>query len=376
MPEIATSGQTARNHRHNPPLSDLVSRKRDRPEELLFCSDLFDPLIFFSSGPSYRLRSWGKGTEPDKNIPLRAEQATGRWSRGPPAPSLTTELLVALDRNYIGSYRLLKLVRAGASCQIWEAISELDNRRCALKTLQEEHRSSKEEIALLKHEFTVGRDLHHPCVIEIYDFDIARGVAYLALEYFESNNLKQWLRLVSDERQLRRQVPEIIRQSAEGLEYLHQQGWVHRDVKPDNFLVNDDEEVKLIDFAIAGRIRKGFAKLLAGKSKIQGTRSYMSPEQIRGEHPDARGDVYSFGCMVFEMLCGRPPFTGGSPDELLQKHLKAPIPSVLANNNQVSPEFAALVSRMMSKTRDERPHSMQEFLDALSTTRIYRVQRV
>ena len=262
---------------------------------------------------------------------------------------------MALERNYIGSYRLLKLVRAGASCQIWEAISELDNRRCALKTLQDEHRSSKDEIALLKHEYTVGHELHHPCVIEIYDFDFAKGIPYLALEYFESNNLKQWLRIVSDEREQRRQLPGIIRHAAEGLQYLHEQGWVHRDVKPDNFLVNNDGDVKLIDFAIAERIKKGFARFLPGKSKIQGTRSYMSPEQIRGEPLDARADVYSFGCMVFEMLCGRPPFTGGSPDELLQRHLKSPVPSILANNGAVSPDFAALVTRMISKKRDERP---------------------
>src|SRR5690606_1477220 len=120
---------------------------------------------------------------------------------------LQTERLVALDRNYIGPYRLLKLVRAGASCQLWEAISERDQRRCALKTLQEEFRSSKDEVALLRHEYTVGHDLHHPSVIEIYDFDVAKGIPYLALEYFESNNLKQWLRLVTDAQQLRQHLP-------------------------------------------------------------------------------------------------------------------------------------------------------------------------
>jgi serine/threonine protein kinase len=290
--------------------------------------------------------------------------------------SSSTELLVALDRNYIGPYRLLKLVRAGASCQIWEAISELDHRRCALKTLQEEHRSNKDEVALLRHEYTVGRDLRHPCVIEIYDFDIAKGIPYLALEYFESNNLKQWLRLVTDTKQLRDELPGIIQRAAEGLEYLHQQGWIHRDVKPDNFLVNDACQVKLIDFAIAERIKKGFGRFLSGRSKIQGTRSYMSPEQIRGENLDSRSDVYSFGCMLFETLCGRPPFTGGSPDELLQKHLKAAPPPVLASNNEVSPDFANLITRMMSKNRDERPASIQAFLDAMSSTRIFRVQRV
>ena len=282
---------------------------------------------------------------------------------------------MAVDRNYIGSYRMLKLVRAGASCQIWEVISEIDNRRCALKTLQEEFRSNKDEIALLKHEYAVGHELHHPHVIEIYDFDIVRGIPYLALEYFESNNLKQWIRAVTDPETVRNQLPIIIQRCADGLNYLHEHGWVHRDVKPDNFLVNSEAEVKLIDFAIAEKIKKGFARFLSGRSKIQGTRSYMSPEQIRGETLDQRSDIYSFGCMLFELFVGRPPFTGGSPDELLQKHLKAPVPSVSAGNDEITPEFANLITQSMQKKREARPNSMREVLDFIESTRILRVQR-
>jgi serine/threonine-protein kinase len=285
------------------------------------------------------------------------------------------ELLVAKDRNYIGSYRLLKLVRAGATCQIWEVMSDVDNRRCALKVLKDEFLNSKEEIGLLKHEFLVGQPLQHPNVIEIYEFNVARGIPYLALEYFESCNLKQWIRQETDPDRARDMLPSIIRGSAEGLNYLHDQGWVHRDVKPDNFLVNEHGEVKLIDFAIAEKIKKGFAKFLSSKPKIQGTRSYMSPEQIRGEQPDMRSDIYSFGCMLFELFCGRPPFTGGSPDELLQKHLTAPVPSVLANNSEISPDFADLISRMMNKTPANRPGTMREFLDRFDSMRVTRLQR-
>jgi serine/threonine-protein kinase len=275
---------------------------------------------------------------------------------------------VATDRNYIGSYRLLKLIRAGANCQIWEVLHEGDNRRCALKSLQNEHRSNKDEIALLKHEYLVGHGLQHPNVIEIYGFEIARGIPHLAMEYFESSNLKQWLR-TTNKTDL---IPSMVRQAAEGLQYLHEQGWLHRDVKPDNFLVNAAGKVKLIDFAIAERIRTGLAKFFASRPKIQGTRSYMSPEQIRGEKLDARSDIYSFGCTAFELLAGRPPFTGGSPDELLQKHLRAPVPSLAANNAAATPEFAGLVSRMMSKNRDQRPASFQAVLADLGSMSIYR----
>ncbi len=282
---------------------------------------------------------------------------------------------MARDRDYIGTYRLLKLVRAGATCQIWEAIRGVDNQRCALKALQEKHRADKEQIALLKHEFTVGREFHHPRVIEIYEFDISRGgVPYIALEYFESKNLKQWIRQVKDA-DGQKQIPTIIQECAEGLQYVHEHGWIHRDIKPDNFLVNEEGKVKLIDFAIAEKQKKGISRLLGGKSKIQGTRSYMSPEQIRGETLDQRSDIYSFGCMLFELHCGRPPFTGGSPDELLQKHLRAPIPSLTASQDAVSSDYSKLVTRLMAKKREGRPASMKEFLEEFSDLRMSRNRR-
>ncbi len=282
---------------------------------------------------------------------------------------------MALDHNYIGPYRLLKVIRAGATCQIWEAISEIDNRRCALKTLQNRFRNDKNEIALLRHEYSVGHELNHPSVIEIYDFDIAKGTAYLAMEYFESSNLKQWIRQSADQPRSLRQLPEIIRHAGEALAYLHANDWIHRDVKPDNFLVNKKGTVKLIDFAISQKIKRGLGRLFGGRGKVQGTRSYMSPEQIRGENLDARADVYSFGCMLYELFCGRPPYTGGSADELLQKHLSAAVPTAATSSELVSPEFSQLIVRMMAKDPNDRPESMQAFLDEMDTIRVIRPAR-
>jgi serine/threonine protein kinase len=285
---------------------------------------------------------------------------------------------VARDQNYIGSYRLLKLVRAGATCQIWEVVSEIDNRRCALKALQEQFRNDRDEISLLKHEFTVGKDLRHESVIEIYEFNVAKGIPFLALEFFDASNLKQLMRqsredgvpLLPFDQKL---MPSVIRRCASALGYLHDQGWVHRDVKPDNFLVNAEGTVKLIDFAIAQRIRKkGLASFLAGRSKVQGTRSYMSPEQIRGEALDARSDIYSFGCLLFEIHAGRPPYTGGNADQLLEKHLRASVPSLLAHSTIVTQEFSDLVALMMDKKPERRPASMPAVIEALSRARVYK----
>lgn len=280
--------------------------------------------------------------------------------------------MATVGQDYIGPYRLLKLIRAGQSTQIWEAMNSTENRRVALKSLQKDYRQDREEINFLKHEYAVGKDLHHPNVISIQEFSIDRGVPYLVLELFNAPNLKQALRSQRD--QILHHVPEIISQAAAGLAYLHRQGWIHRDIKPDNFLVDQQGHTKLIDFAIAQRERRGLARLLSGRSKIQGTRSYMSPEQIRGENLDFRSDLYSFACMVYEVVGGKLPYTGHSADDLLTKHLRSAVPSLVAVNNNVSPEFSQLVARMMAKEPDARPASMDEFLGECESLRVFRVR--
>lgn len=271
-------------------------------------------------------------------------------------------------REFLGAYRMVRLIRAGATCQVWEAVR--NEKRVAIKFLQPEVRSSKEEVAYLKHELEVGKDLRHTNVVEIYEFNVDRSIAFLVMEYHPGKNIKMLIRQGVDT--FGYMVPKIIVQAATGLQYLHEQGWVHRDVKPDNFLVNDNGDVKLIDFALANRIRTGLSKLLAGRSKVQGTRSYMAPEQIRGKALDARTDIYSFGCMLYELVCGKLPFTGVSPEDLLRKHLHAPVPVVAGGNKNVTPDFSELVGMMMSKEPEKRPDSMDDFLRRFKAIRVFR----
>lgn len=253
------------------------------------------------------------------------------------------------------------MMRQGKTCQIWETIRDTDNHRCVLKVLREEFRKDKGEIGLLKHEYVIGSELEHENCIEVYEYDIARGVPFVAIEYFRSLNLKQWLR---EPKSQRIWLPSIIEQSALGVEHLHSRGWIHCDLKPDNLLVDDKCKIKLIDFAIGQKPKKGFGKLLGGgnKGKIAGTRSYMSPEQIRCEPLDFRSDMYSFGCLLFEIITGKLPYTGASSDDLLQRHLKTPVPSMLAFTDDVHKSLADLVSRLMAKRREERPQTMADFL--------------
>jgi serine/threonine protein kinase len=275
-------------------------------------------------------------------------------------------------RDYVGGYRLVRLIRAGQSCEVWEGIKEWGGGRFALKVLRRDLMKNREEVGHLKREFEVAHGFKHPHLVQVLEFNFDGGVPYLVEEFFNAKNMKLILRQGRDS--LAPLAAGIIEQGAEALYYLHTQSWVHCDVKPDNFLVNDDGVVKLIDFAIAQKQSSGgIARFLPFlRPKIRGTRSYMSPEQIRGEGLDARADLYSYGCVLFELVAGKPPFTGDSPDDLLKKHLGAAIPSLQAANDNVTPEFAELVRRMMMKKRESRPGSMWEFLKEFRVIHLFK----
>jgi eukaryotic-like serine/threonine-protein kinase len=268
---------------------------------------------------------------------------------------------VTRPRDFLGPYRLVRLIRSGLTCDVWEAAKTDDTTRYVLKVLRKDQRKNKEEIASMRNEFECGKTLKHKNIIRIYEFNTEGEATYIVMEHFEHDNLKLWLR--SGPQKVAHLATKFMEQSAEALFYFNSEGWIHRDVKPDNFLLSGEGVTKLIDFAISVRQKSGLGSLFSfGKKTVQGTRSYMSPEQIRNENLDPRADVYSYGCVLFELLTGKPPFTGTNPDELLTKHLTGPIPSVQVYNDNVVADFANLIKRMMAKKRSERPATMWEFL--------------
>lgn len=275
-----------------------------------------------------------------------------------------------VSQEYVGSYRLIKQIRAGKTCTVLDAANDAKGQRLAIKLLSAEGARDREEVGYLKHEYQVARGLDHPNVIKVYGFGREHGGYYLAMELFGAPNLKQLIQQGVDS--LAPLAGEVLRQAGEGLGYLHSQGWVHRDVKPDNFLVKPTGETKLIDFALATRPKKGIARLFSTKTKIQGTRSYMSPEQIRGQPLDERADIYSFGCVAYELLGGKPPFTGATTNELLTKHLRAGIPHVQAANPNVTDGFSQLLRSMLAKKPAARPQSMNDFLSELTVTPLFK----
>src|SRR5262249_51088419 len=154
--------------------------------------------------------------------------------------------------------------------------------------------------------------------------------------------------------------------------FMNAQGWVHRDVKPDNMLVNSAGEVKLIDFGLAQRIPRGLARTFWIKKRSAGTLSYISPEQIRGAALDGRADVYSFGASAYELAAGRPPFRGSSGGDLLTKQIREKPVSPEVYNPDVTKEFGELVLRMLAKKREDRPKDFHEVLIAMRSLRVFK----
>ncbi len=271
-------------------------------------------------------------------------------------------------RDFLGPFRLIRLIRAGQTTQVWEARKEGETERCALKVILEGQKKNKKEIEALKHEANVGQDLDHANVIKIFEYFGNYAQPFLQMQLFNARNLKILLR--DNIEAVHVNIGDIIRKSAEGLHHLHEKGWIHCDIKPDNYLVDEQGSVKLIDFSIAQPLKQGFK--LFGSKKIQGTRSYMAPEQIRGKKLDRATDVYGFGCVMFELVARRPPFSGINSDDLLKKHLTAAPPGLQAVDRRVRAEFAELVQQMMAKDPKRRPGSMREVLTEFAKMRVFR----
>lgn len=273
---------------------------------------------------------------------------------------------------HIGPYRLLNPVYRGQTSQTWQAYDDRARRYVGIKTLLQSTSRDRKQVEMLKWEYKIGARLNHERIVDIFDFGWERKIPYLVMEWFHAPNLKQWIQQKKYENYCV-EVPKMIPQALEALAVLHESGWTHRDVKPDNFLYDAEAGIKLIDFALAREIKGNLiAKLLKIKGVPQGTVSYMAPEQIKGLQVDGRADLYSLGCTFFELLSERATYTGNSVNELLQKHLTGAVPSILARNKNITPEFAAILTQMMAKRPDDRPKSARDVLHQLRTVKIFK----
>ncbi|MBA3502139.1 MAG: serine/threonine protein kinase, partial [Deltaproteobacteria bacterium] len=265
----------------------------------------------------------------------------------------------------IGKYTLRRKLGQGGFGVVFAGYDESLEREVALKILNAEHKASDDVMRRFLQEARLAARIGHPGITTVFECAMLdSGVAYIAMELLDGESLAH--RLHRSGRMAPPMAMEITRQIASALEAAHKNGIVHRDLKPDNiFIVKDPavpggERVKVLDFGIAKLHHVQSSDVHTQTSEVFGTPRYMSPEQCRSSTQiDQRSDIYTLGCILFELLAGRPPFVGQT-GELFAQHLLVEAPSVLTVVRETPYHVADLVQRMLAKDVDARPPTMAD----------------
>lgn len=258
----------------------------------------------------------------------------------------------------VAGYRLLKKIAHSSSASVYLARNSDLAQLVALKVQRIEGLASvsEEDRQRFARECEILSSLNHRSIADVIDHGITPEYLFLALEYFPCGSMRERLKNPVSERD----ALNYARQIASALQVVHAAGIVHRDLKPSNLMLTTDNRVVLIDF---GSARAQLVGLELSRSDLMtGTPYYVCPEQIEGHDPDQRGDLYSLGIILYEMLAGRLPFLGSNLTEIFQGHRERPVPVLPAAQARYQP----LINKLLAKSPDERFATASQFLDALN----------
>ena len=261
-------------------------------------------------------------------------------------------------------YDIKALLGAGGMGMVYRAVDRELQEVVAIKTLKPELiAADATALERFKSEIRLARKISHPNVVRTHDLGEARGLYFITMEFVEGTTLKD---LVRARGRLPVQVLlPIAKQLCRALEVAHEAGVIHRDIKPQNMVVQGDGTLKVMDFGIARLASRTPQQGLTEAGMVIGTPDYMSPEQLLGDELDARADIYSAGVVMYECLTGKLPFEAPSPMVLIAKVLEETPPAPHALHADIPAPLSALVMRAMSRERDARPLNAKALHDAL-----------
>ena len=278
-----------------------------------------------------------------------------------------TQLAVDPNRRLLGGrYEIGRVLGSGGMAEVFCGRDTRLTRDVAVKVLRADLARDPSFQTRFRREAQAAASLNHPAIVAVYDTgeETSGGatIPYIVMEYVEGRTLRDVLQAVG--KFSAEQALETTADVCAALEFSHRAGIIHRDIKPGNVMVTSEGVVKVMDFGIARAIT-GSSVTMTQTAAVIGTASYLSPEQARGEHVDARSDVYSTGVLLYELLTGLPPFRGDSPVSVAYQHVKeeAPPPSVLAPG--LLPSVDAIVMKALAKNVNNRYQSAAEFRDDL-----------
>lgn len=266
-----------------------------------------------------------------------------------------------INRIIKDRYKLIDERGRGSFATVYVARDIKDNRIYAVKLMHTELSNEGELLARFQREAHILLNLSDPHIVRIVEYGEDNGMHFIAMDYIDGQNLKYYILtngLMKPSRAF-----NYAQQMAEGLDTAYNHGVVHRDIKPQNILVNTKDEVKITDFGLA---RSRETVTLTQSNVFMGTPLYTAPEQAEsGRSADTRSDLYSVATVLFEMLAGHPPFEGDTAIDIVMKHMNDPVPSLCSLRPELPAEMDTFMQKAMSKSPSNRYSTPQEFITAL-----------
>jgi serine/threonine protein kinase len=273
---------------------------------------------------------------------------------------MVSDARIVAETILAGRYRLVRLIDRGGMAEVWEGKDEILDRPVAIKVLHPRLAGDDQFQKRFRLEAVAAARLAHPNVVSTFDTGLDGGVAYIVMELVTGRTLRDALR---EEGPLPvAKAVAIAAAVADALHYAHEAGIVHRDVKPGNILMGQDGRVKVADFGIA---KAATDRDLTQSGALLGTAKYLAPEQMSGQPQDRRSDVYGLGVVLYEMLSGRPPFTGDTDMAVAFQHAHAEPPKLRELRPEISRRLDSVVLKAMAKAPEQRFATAGAFRSAL-----------